>query len=193
VEPRAGFGRSVVDATMELPGAFATTFSVGRAAAVLSLAGTLILELQALAYGYGLRVTSDTPTYIALLREVARHPFRPVSPFLATRGVETSHATPDMEVLAQIWRGISPSPSLVDPVAAYHLLAWWGVVVTLLVAHALFLWVRGLAGSRAAWVSIPVLLGLFGPANVIWAGDLSFHGFLYAAYFSQTFAVAFIL
>jgi hypothetical protein len=153
----------------------------------------LVLELQALAYGYGLRVTSDTPTYIALLREVALRPFRPVSPFLAVPGVETSHATPDMEALAQIWRRISPSPSLVDPVAAYHLLAWWGIVVTLLVVHALFLWVRGLAGSRAAWVSIPVLLGLFGPANVIWAGDLSFHGFLYASYFSQTFAVALLL
>ena len=110
-----------------------------------------------------------------------------------SRGVQTSHATPDMEALAYIWKQTSPGRSLVDPVAAYHLLALWGMVVTVLVAHSLFLWVRGLAGSKAAWISIPVLLGLFGPANVIWAGDLSFHGFLYGSYFSQTFAAALLL
>jgi hypothetical protein len=186
-------GRSAATAALEFPRALASTISIPRAAAVLALGTTLILELQAMAYGYGLRVTSDTPTYLAVLRQAALHPLAPVSPFLAKPGLATSHATPDIEALAVVWRVVSPSPSLVDPVAAYHLLAWWGVVVTLLVAHALFLWVRGLAGSRAAWVSIPVLLSLFGPANVIWAGDLSFHGFLYASYFSQTFAVALLL
>ena len=34
----------------------------------------------------------------------------------------------------------------------------------------------GSRGSTAAWVSIPVLLGIFGPPHVIWASDLSLHG-----------------
>ena len=38
-----------------------------------------------------------------------------------------------------------------------------------------------------------MLLLLFGPAHVIWAGDLTFHGFLYGAYFPQTLAVALML
>jgi hypothetical protein len=170
-----------------------TALSVARLGACLAVAGTLLLELQAMVNGYGLRVTSDTPTYLALLRAVALHPFQSVSPFMSVTGVETSHATPDMQVLALVWRQISPTKSLIAPVAAYHLLAVWGMVVTLLVAHALFTWVRGFAGSTAAWIAVPVLLGLFGPANIIWAGDLSFHGFLYGSYFSQTFAVALLL
>lgn len=173
--------------------ATAASFLLARLTAFAAVGGTLLLELQAMTKGYGLRVTSDTPTYLALLREVALHPLAPVSPFLAVPGLQTSHASPDMELLALVWRYISPTRSLIAPVAAYHLLATWGLVVTLLVVHALFVWVRGLAGSRAAWCSIPVLLGLFGPANVIWAGDLSFHGFLYSSYFSQTFAVALLL
>ena len=176
----------------EFPTAVAA-FGLARVTAIVALAGTVLLELQAMLNGYGLRVTSDTPTYLALLRDVSLHPLAPVSPFLRVGGVETSHATPDMEALGLLWRQISPDPSLVSPVHAYHLLAAWGIVVTLLVAHALWVWVRGLAGNRAAWISIPVLLGLFGPANVIWAGDLSFHGFLYGSYFSQTFAVALLL
>ncbi len=185
--------RVTATAAAELRAAFVSTFSLARLTAVTALAGTVILELQAMANGYGLRVTSDTPTYLALLRTVALHPLASVSPFLSVSGVESSHATPDMEILALVWRAISPTRSLVDPVAAYHLLALWGIVVTLLVAHALFLWVRGLAGSTAGWLSIPLLLGLFGPADVIWAGDLSFHGLLYGSYFSQTFAVALLL
>jgi hypothetical protein len=169
------------------------TVNLRRPIALLALAGTLLLELQAMWHGYGLRVTSDTPTYLALLRDVALHPFQPVSPFVAVPGVETSHATPDMQALALVWRQVSPTRSLIAPVAAYHVLAIWGMIVTLLVGHSLFIWVRGVAGSRAAWISIPVLLGLLGPANVIWAGDLSFHGFLYGSYFSQTFAIALLL
>ncbi len=185
---------SPTQATLEgvLPARLASS-TVARLTALAALGGTLLLEVQAMLNGYGLRVTSDTPTYLALLRVIARHPLAPVSPFLPVSGLQTSHASPDMEALALIWRFISPSRSLIAPVAAYHLLALWGIVVTLLVAHALFVWVRGLAGSAAAWASIPVLLGLFGPANVVWAGDLSFHGFLYGSYFSQTFAVALLL
>jgi hypothetical protein len=182
-----------IKALKELPEAFASTISVPRVAAVLAVGSTLILELQAMVNGYGLRVTSDTPTYLALLRDMALHPFAQVSPFLASSGIQSSHATPDLQALAFIWEAISPHSSLVDPAAAYHLLAIWGLVVTALVSHALFVWVRGFAGSREAWISVPVLLGLFGPADVIWAGDLSVHGFLYGSYFSQTFAVALLL
>jgi hypothetical protein len=184
--------RTAISLANRLGDAVATS-AIAGGVAVLALGGTLVLELQAMVNGYGLRVTSDTPTYLALLRDVGLHPFQPVSPFVNTYGVETSHATPDIQVLALIWRELSPTRTLVAPVQAYHLLAAWGMIVTLLVSHSLFVWVRGLAGSRAAWISIPVLLGLFGPANVIWAGDLSFHGFLYGSFFSQTFAVALLL
>ena len=37
------------------------------------------------------------------------------------------------------------------------------------------------------------MLLLFGPAHVIWAGDLTFHGFLYAAYYPQTLATGLML
>ena len=39
---------------------------------------------------------------------------------------------------------------------------------------------------RAAWISIPVLLTLFGPAHVIWASDLTVHGGLDKAIGSKT-------
>src|SRR5262249_32515274 len=68
-----------------------------------------------------------------------------------------------------------------------------GVVVTAALLHACFLWVRRCAGTRAGWISIPVLLLLFGPAHVIWAGDLTFQGFLYAGFYPQTLALAFLL
>src|SRR5262249_1635070 len=68
-----------------------------------------------------------------------------------------------------------------------------GVVVTAALLHACFLWVRRCAGTRAGWISIPVVLLLFGPAHVIWAGDLTFQGFLYASFYPQTLALAFLL
>ncbi|MDX6593090.1 MAG: hypothetical protein QOJ13_2286 [Gaiellales bacterium] len=151
------------------------------------------LQLQAMASGYGLRVTSDTPTYVALLRDMALHPFSQVSPFVSAVHVQTSHATPDLQMLAFAWRWLAPDASLVAPVDAYRLLAAWGLVVTALLLHGMFVWTRGYAGSRAAWFSMPVLLTLLGPANVIWAGDLSVHGLLYASYYSQTLGVALLL
>jgi hypothetical protein len=164
-----------------------------RLVAVCSIAATYWLELQAMASGYGLRVTSDTPTYIAVLRDLALHPFHPQSPLLAAPNAQTSHASPDLQALGFVWRWIAPNRSLVDPVAAYHLLAAWGLVVTALLLHATFTWTRGLVGRYAAWISIPVLLTLFGPANVIWAGDFSFHGLLYDSYYSQTLGAALLL
>jgi hypothetical protein len=52
-----------------------------------------------------------------------------------------------------------------------------------------WLYVRRLAGSTAAWISIPVLLGIFGPPHVVWASDLSLHAALYAGFFPQNVAI----
>ena len=142
----------------------------------------LALEAYAASVDYGLRVTSDVPTFLALLRDSALHPLTPVSPFLAVGGIETSHATPYMQLLAWLWQlQAGHGAGLVDPIGAYRFLAVVGAFVSLLVLHAFYLWSRGQAGARAAWVALPILLVLFGPAHVIWAGDLTFHGFLYAS------------
>jgi hypothetical protein len=162
------------------------------------IAGLLGLEAWAAATGYGLRVTSDTPTFLPIVRDLAARPFRSVSPFLNDPHVATTHASPYMQLLGLLWSQLAPAhdpsgaPSA-DPRAMYTFLAVVGVGVTALVLHATFVWARSQAGSRAAWLTIPVLLVLFGPAHVIWAGDLTFHGFLYAAYFPQNVALAFLL
>jgi hypothetical protein len=165
---------------------------------LLGVAGLLGLEVWAARLDYGLRVTSDTPTFVALLRDLSIAPFRPTSPYLAGGGLETSHATPYMQGLAWLWDWLVASPDasgepFSDPVAAYRLLASVGLLITVVVLHACFLWVRHEAGSRAAWISLPVLLVLFGPAHVIWAGDLTFHGFLYASFYPQTLGLALLL
>ena len=169
-----------------------------RLAVVTALAGVVGLELWAARVDYGLRVTSDTPTFLALLREMTLHPLHKVSPFVPGAGLQTSHATPYTQALAWIWNRVVASHDahghpLADPVAAYHFLAVVGLVVTAALLHACFLWVRRCAGTRAAWISIPVLLLLFGPAHVIWAGDLTFQGFLYASFYPQTLALALLL
>ncbi len=169
-----------------------------RGAVLAAVAGLLALEGWGILVDYGLRVTSDTPTFLALLREQALHPFAAVSPFLAAPGLETSHATPYMQTLAWIWdtfvaRHDATGAPIAEPVAAYRLLAVSGVVVTVVALHAFFVWARHEAGHRTAWLSVPVLLLLFGPAHVIWAGDLTLHGFLYASFYPQTLALAFLL
>ena len=165
-----------------------------RIAGLTSIAALLGLQIWAIVTGYGLRVTSDAPTFVALLRELALHPLQPVSPFLTDPNVETSHATPYMQLLAWFWRAkAGAGDALVDPVGAYHVLGGAGVVAAALLLHAFFLWVRRQADSRAAWLSLPILLVLFGPAHVIWAGDLTFHGMMYAAFYPQTIALAFLL
>src|SRR5262249_9374979 len=75
----------------------------------------------------------------------------------------------------------------------YRLLASVGLLITVVLLHACFVWVRHEAGSRAAWISLPILLVLFGPAHVIWAGDLTFHGLLYSSFYPQTLGLALLL
>ncbi len=163
-----------------------------------AVAGVFALELWAIRVNYGLRVTSDTPTFLALLREMAIHPLQQVSLFVPGQGLQTSHATPYMQVLAWLWDHVfaahdAAGHPLADPVTAYRFLAVVGLGITAVFLHAWFVWARQCVGSRAAWISIPVLLLLFGPAHVIWAGDLTFHGFLYASFYPQTLALALLL
>src|SRR5262249_52319037 len=169
-----------------------------RLAAVAAVAGVFALELWAIQVDYGLRVTSDTPTFLALLREMAMHPLHAVSPFVPGQGLQTAHAPPYMQRLAWIWDSLLAAHDmaghpLADPVAAYRFLAVVGLGITAVFLHAWFVWVRSCGGARTAWISIPVLLLLFGPAHVIWAGDLTFDGFLYASFYPQTLALALLL
>jgi hypothetical protein len=159
--------------------------------AVILGALVALLELAAVAFAdnYTLRVTSDTPTFLSLIPQMARHPFAPASPFLA--GVPTYHATPYMQVLALAWRVLDGGRN--DPYALGRFLAVVGVPVFAFVLAAVFAYVRSHSGSLTAWLSVPVLLLLLGPAHVIWAGDLSFHGLLYAGYFPQNVAIGLLV
>ena len=78
-------------------------------------------------------------------------------------------------------------------VAAGRFLALVGIGVFAFALACVFLYARRRAGSTAAWVAIPVLLVLFGPAHVIWASDLTLHGALYAGFFPQTLAIGTLL
>jgi hypothetical protein len=159
---------------------------------VFSVIGLLALELYARFVDYGLRVTSDAPTFLALLRDLAIDPGAQASPFLPGQ-VETAHATPYMQALAWLWSDLADRGGLIDPVGAYGALAFAGLAITVLVLHAFYVWARAQSGRRAAWLALPVLFLLFGPAHVIWAGDLSFHGFMYASFYPQTVALGLLL
>ncbi len=63
------------------------------------LSGLLCLMVWAAVVDYPLRVTSDTPTFIALVSGMAERPFAEQSPFLAN-GSSTQHATPYMQAIA---------------------------------------------------------------------------------------------
>jgi hypothetical protein len=154
------------------------------------LAGLLMLSMWARAVNYPLRVTSDTPTFIALVADMAERPFASQSPFLPT-GVSTQHATPYIQALAYLWRlvgGHAPAP-----IELGRLLAVVGIGVFAFLLACVFLYARRLAGSLAAWIALPALLCVFGPPNVIWASDLSLHGALYAGFFPQNLAIALAL
>ena len=150
------------------------------------LAGLLGLALWARAVDYALRVTSDTPTFIALVSDMAQRPFAEQSPFLAA-DVATQHATPYIQALAFVWRFLDGSTNSATTLGGF--LALVGIPVFAFTLWCVWLYVRRLAGSTAAWISIPVLLGIFGPPHVIWASDLSLHAALYAGFFPQNVAI----
>ena len=155
------------------------------------LVGLLGLTIWAGTVDYGLRVTSDTPTFIALVSDMGQRPLAEQSPFLAQGGVATQHATPYMQALGFLWRFLDLDPR--RPVELARLLALVGIGVFAFTLYAVFLYVRRLAGVSAAWLSLPILLGLFGPPHVIWASDLTLHGALYAGFFPQNLAIALAL
>jgi hypothetical protein len=161
-----------------------------RGSVLALLAGLLTLIVWAGVSDYALRVTSDTPTFIALVTGMAERPFQEQSPFLANQ-VATQHATPYIQAVAFLWSFLGGGER--DPVTAGRLLALIGIPVFALLLYSVFLYARRLAGSRAAWLSLPVLLGIFGPPHVIWASDQSLHGALYASYFPQNLAIAMLL
>lgn len=167
----------------------------------LSVIGGLIaffgLWLWATLTDYGLRVISDSPSFLVIVRALAAHPLHSVNPFLAEGDVANSHATPYTQSLGLGWRALGiddlEDPYDVHPQALYRYLAIAGLLVAGLVLHSVFVFVRSQAGARAAWWSLPTLLVLLGPAHVIWAGDLTFHSFLYGAFFPQNLAIALCL
>jgi hypothetical protein len=161
-----------------------------RAGVLASLAVVLLLTLWAGAVDYARRVTSDTPTFIALVSDMAHRPFVRESPFLDA-AVATQHATPYLQLLAFIWRALPGSSD--SPGALGTFLALVGIAVFAFLLWCVFLYVRRLAGTTAAWISLPVLLGVFGPPHVIWASDLSLHAALYAGFFPQNLAMATML
>jgi hypothetical protein len=162
------------------------------AVVVLLLAGLVALQLWARSTDYGLRVTSDTPTFLALIPDMADRPFERQSPFLEDTDVATPHAEPYTQALAFLWKAVRAGEER-EPVALARMLALVGIGVTFLLLFAVFAYTRSVVGRREAWIAVPVLLALFGPANIIWASDLSLHGFLYAAWFPQNVAVAMLL
>jgi PST family polysaccharide transporter len=180
----------------QLPGLHIRT-PVLRLGVLTLLGGLLVLDVWATRTSYGLRVISDAPSYLAIVRDMAIRPFEPISAFLRTPVIEESHATPYTQALAWLWQHFAPHDAaglpLPEPVELGRFLAMTGFVVGGALLAAFFVWVRRHTGTREAWLSLPALLLLFGPAHVIWAGDLTFHGFLYGGYFPQTLALTLLL
>lgn len=166
-------------------------------AATLVLCGVLLplvaMQLWAIGVDYPLRVTSDVPTYLGLLRGMAAHPLAPQSPYLPTPGIASPHATPYMLALAELWRVVAPAGHALDPRAVGRFLGFMGILVSLATLEMVMRFAFATAGRRAALLTVPVLLVLFGPAHVIWANDLSFNGLLYAGFYPQNAAVALAL
>jgi hypothetical protein len=161
--------------------------------AVLSIGVLVIMEIQAVGNHYQLRVTADTPTFLALIRDMAVHPLTKVSVFFGTSSSDSIHASPYLQVLAWIWKAVATPSQFGNPISLGEFAAIVTIPASLFVLAMLWLYVRRLAGTTAAWASIPILLALFGPAHVIYAGDLSLNGFLTTGYFPSTVATGFLL
>jgi hypothetical protein len=150
-------------------------------------------EIWAISVRYALRVTSDVPTFIALVRSMSAHPFATQTPFVAGSHLETPHATPYMQTLAFLWRLFRPANAADTVTSAGLMFGVVGLFVTAFTLGAVYLYARHLAGRRAGFLSVLALLVLFGPAHVVWASDLTFHGLLYSAFYPQNVAFGLML
>ena len=90
----------------------AATVPAAAVAAAVLVALIVGLQLWAIQVAYPLRVTSDVPTYLALLRAMAAHPLAKQSLFLAAQGISTPHSTPYMVALALLWHAVAPQVTL---------------------------------------------------------------------------------
>ena len=158
-----------------------------------SVAFLIALEVVATFNHYAMRVISDTPTFIALIRDLGAHPMHPTSVFFAGGHTSSVHASPYLQALALLWRVIAPASHQNDAMAIGTFLAVVGIPVTLTVLGVLWLYVRSLAGTTAAFFSLPVLLTLFGPAHVVFSSDLTINGFLATGYYPTTLATGLTL
>jgi hypothetical protein len=163
------------------------------AAALVSVAVLLIMEIQAIGNHYELRVTADTPTFLALIRDMALHPLAKVSVFFGNAGSDSIHASPYLQLLAWTWKALATPSQFWNPISLGEFAAIVTIPASLFVLAMLWLYVRRLAGGTAAWASIPIVLSLFGPAHVIYAGDMSINGFLTTGYFPSTVATGLML
>ena len=80
-----------------------------------------------------------------------------------------------------------------DPFALGQFVAFVSIPITLFVLGMLWLLANRIAGRTAAWLSIPVVLMVFGPAHVTFSSDLSVNGLLYAGYYPSLFATGLTL
>ena len=158
------------------------------AAGLLSLAVLLAMEVMAVFNHYAMRVIGDTPTYVALVRDLARAPMQADSVFFRTLDTQSIHASPYMQALGLIWRALAPAGHLNDPMAIGVFLAIVAIPVTLFTLGMLWRFTRTLAGSTAAFAVIPAVLALFGPAHIIFASDLTLGGLLATGYYPTTLA-----
>jgi hypothetical protein len=160
---------------------------------LLSVLGVVALQVWAATNSYAMRVIGDTPTFLTLIRDMGANPMEPVSTSFGTAGTESIHASPYLQVLGLLWREVAPAGKFDDPFALGQFVAFVSIPMTLFVLGMLWLLVNRLAGRTAAWLSIPVLLMVFGPVHVTFSSDLSVNGFLYAGYYPSTFATGLTL
>jgi hypothetical protein len=165
-----------------------STRAVGIALAVGTVSVLVALEVSATVNLYALRVIGDTPTFMALIRDMAQHPFQPQSPFFGTADTHSIHASPYLQALALVWKSVAPAGHLGDAIAIGRFLGIVTIPVSLGTLGAFWWLARTYVGRVAAWFAIPALLAVLGPAHVIFASDLSLHGFLYDGYYPTTFA-----
>jgi hypothetical protein len=153
-----------------------TRTNVVRAALALGAGCFVLLDAAAIASSYGMRVISDTPTYLAIVQRLAETPFRSISVFMRVPTVDDPHATPYIQGVALLWRVLGGGDAGPRPIELARMLQFVGVGATVFVSRVLRLGAPD--RSPDALIALPVLLLLLGPAHHL-GGAPTFHGFLY--------------